>query len=89
MTPPTADTARTDLCDWLCALLATELRVPLASIDPDEPMVIYGLDSLTAAGILAAVEKRVGFEVDPNALWDHPTSASFAGFLADQLASRD
>jgi acyl carrier protein len=87
MSSSTADTARTELCDWLCAHLVTELRVPQGRIDPDEPMVNYGLDSLTAAAVLTAVELRVGFEVDPNALWDHPTADAFAGFLADRIAA--
>ncbi|MEV4641064.1 acyl carrier protein [Actinoplanes sp. NPDC049548] len=82
MSLPGTNTARTDLCEWLCVQLAKELRLPPATIDPDEPMVTYGLDSLTAAAILAVVEQHVGFKVDPNALWDHPTAAAFAGFLA-------
>jgi acyl carrier protein len=87
MSLPSVGTAQTELREWLCAHLSAELRVPQAAIDPDQPMVDYGLDSLTAAGILMAVEQRVGFEVDPNALWDYPTVASFADFLADQIAS--
>ncbi|XVV09978.1 acyl carrier protein [Actinoplanes sp. CA-131856] len=77
----------TELCEWLCAYLVAELRVPGGRIDPDEPMVNYGLDSLTAAAVLTAVERRVGFEVDPNALWDHPTVAAFTGFLAERTTS--
>lgn len=86
MPPPSVDTVRTELCEWLCAHLSAELRVPQSSIDPEEPMVTYGLDSLTAAGILIAIEQRVEFQVDPNALWDYPTVASFVDFLVDQIA---
>lgn len=87
MSLPRANTAQTELSEWLRVLLAAELRVPQAGIDLDEPMVTYGLDSLTAAAILVAVERRVGFKVDPNALWDYPTVATFAGFLAEQIPS--
>jgi acyl carrier protein len=87
MSSSTADPARAELCEWLCAYLVAELRVPHGRIDPGEPMVNYGLDSLTAVAVLAAVERRVGFELDPNSLWDYPTADAFAGFLADRIAA--
>jgi acyl carrier protein len=87
MSSSVADSARSELCEWLCAYLVRELRVPGGRVDPDEPMVNYGLDSLTAAAILTEVEKRVGFEVDPNSLWEHPTAAAFTSFLTDKVAS--
>jgi acyl carrier protein len=86
MSTPLTDIARTELCQWLCAHLAVELRVPGGRIDPDEPMVNYGLDSLTAAAVLVAVEQRVGFDVDPNALWDHPTATEFTAHLAGRTS---
>lgn len=89
MSLPGANTTQTDLYEWLSAYLAAELKVPQTGIDPDEPLVTYGLDSLTAAMILEAVEERVGFEVDANAVWDNPTAGSFAAFLADQIAARE
>jgi acyl carrier protein len=87
MSLPRTHPAQAELSEWLCAHLAAELRLPRSMIDPAEPMVTYGLDSLTAAAIIVAVEERVGFKVDPNALWDHPTAGAFAAFLADQLAA--
>lgn len=82
-----SDTVQTELCEWLCAYLSTELRVPRSRIDPHEPMVNYGLNSLTAAAILEATERRVGFEIDANALWDFPTAASFTEFLAGRITA--
>ena len=87
MSSSVADTTRSELYEWLCAYLIRELQVPGGRIDPDRPMVDYGLDSLTAAAVVTEVEKRVGFEVDPNSLWDHPTAAAFTVFLADKVAS--
>jgi acyl carrier protein len=87
MSPTERDIVQTELCEWLCAQLSAVLRVPPAGIDPDEPMVDYGLDSLTAAAIIEAIERRVGFEVDPNALWDFPTATSFTRFLAVRIAA--
>ncbi|TMQ95629.1 acyl carrier protein [Actinomadura soli] len=78
----TDDDLRAELRDWLCAYLAEELRLPAGSIDPAEPMSAYGLDSVRAIALLTEVEDRVGFEIDPNALWEFPTVASFADMLA-------
>jgi acyl carrier protein len=69
------------LRDWLCARLAEELGLPAESIDPAEPMAAYGLDSVRAIILLADVEKRLGREIDPNALWEFPTVDAFAARL--------
>ncbi|WP_067452320.1 acyl carrier protein [Actinomadura macra] len=76
---------RTELQEWICVYLAEELRIPVGSIDPTEPMSAYGLDSVRAIMLLADVEERVGFEIDPNALWEFPTVASFTDLLVDQF----
>jgi len=74
-----------ELQDWLCARLAAALKVGDGMIDPTEPMSAYGLDSLRAVAVLTEVEERVGFEIDSDVLWDHPTVAAFARFLAERL----
>ena len=79
------DHLQAELQEWLCAYLAAELRLPAGSIDPAEPMFTYGLDSVRAITLLTEVETHVGFEIDPNALWEFPTVASFAELLAGQM----
>lgn len=83
-----ADELYTELQDWLCAHLAEELRLPQGSVDPTEPMSDYGLDSIKAITLITAVEDHVGFEIDPNALWEFPTVASLAESLVGRLATR-
>ena len=82
------DELHTELQDWLRAHLAEELRVPAGAIDPAEPMSAYGLDSVQAITLLTEVEEHMGFEIDPNALWEYPTVAAFTGLLVDQLTAR-
>ncbi|GAA1784463.1 hypothetical protein GCM10009682_03270 [Luedemannella flava] len=74
-----------ELREFLCAHLAVSLKVPGGTIDPAEPMSAYGLDSLRAVAVLTDVEDRVGFEIDPDVLWDHPTVAALAHYLAERL----
>jgi len=78
------DDLHTELQTWLCAYLAAELDLPAGSVDPAEPMSAYGLDSVKAITILADVEEFVGFEIEPNALWEFPTVVSFTGLLVNQ-----
>jgi acyl carrier protein len=78
-----------DLQEWLCAYLAAELRPPTGSIDPDTPLSAYGLDSIKAVSMLVDIEDHVGFEIDPNALWEFPTVASFAELLIGQMSPTD
>ena len=75
------------LQEWLSRHLAAHLRVPAGTIDPDEPMSAYGLDSLRAVSVLMDVEEHVGFPVDSDVLWDYPTVGALALFLAERTAS--
>jgi len=77
--------AHAELQEWICRYLAEELSIPAGSIDPAEPMSAYGLDSVRAIMLLTDVEERVGFEIDPNALWEFPTVTSFTDLLVEQL----
>lgn len=89
MSTPGTDAVQADLREWLRTQLAKELELPVESIDPDEPMAAYGLDSVRAITLLADVEDHVGFEIDPNALWEFPTVASFSEMVADQMARNE
>ncbi|GCB44043.1 acyl carrier protein [Streptomyces sp. NL15-2K] len=83
----TTDDIRTELQDWLCAYLAEELRLPEGSIDPEQPMSAYGLDSVRAITLITEAEELTGCELDPNALWEFPTVVSFAGLLAEHVTA--
>jgi len=87
-TDPTTEGIEAELRGWLCAYLAEELRLPPEAIDPDEPMSVYGLDSVRAITLITEAEDHIGCELDPNALWEFPTVASFAGLLAKHASAR-
>jgi acyl carrier protein len=83
----TTDGVQAELQTWLCNYLAEDLNLPPGSIDPDEPLSTYGLDSIKAITLITEAEERIGHELDPNALWDFPTVTSFAGLLASVAAT--
>ncbi|WP_394836708.1 acyltransferase domain-containing protein [Pendulispora rubella] len=69
--------------EWLVAELSVRLRIPPASIDPNEPFHRYGLDSagaLAMAGTLSSLLKR---SIVPMVFWSHPNITALAAYLAN------
>jgi amino acid adenylation domain-containing protein len=72
---------------WLITQLAEELDLAAASIDPLQPMVCYGLDSLTAVGLSFRVETEFGVTVAPTSLLDDRSIARLAQEIVAQRLS--
>lgn len=66
---------------WLRELLAHRLGLAHDAIEPDARLHRYGLTSLTAASIVAAIAERTGRTLAPTLVWDYPTLNRLAGFL--------
>ncbi|MBU8536698.1 alpha/beta fold hydrolase [Falsiroseomonas tokyonensis] len=66
----------------LCALVAAQLRVE--AVAPDAPFGTLGLDSVAAIALMQTAERDFGVRLPPIALWDHPTPARLAAFIARQ-----
>jgi phthiocerol/phenolphthiocerol synthesis type-I polyketide synthase D len=73
----------------LRAILARELRMSPSSISLDAPFPELGLDSMMAMTVLKETKKLVGLDVSANMLFNHPTIASLATYLAGLLAPPD
>jgi acyl transferase domain-containing protein/acyl-CoA synthetase (AMP-forming)/AMP-acid ligase II/acyl carrier protein len=80
MANPGAD----DIESWLVDRIARKLRVPVADLDPREPLARYGLDSLTAVQTAGELEHWLGRPLSPVLIYDHPTIEALARFLADE-----
>ena len=66
----------------LRTIVARELRMPEAEIELDRPFAELGLNSVMAMSIRREAEQLVGIELSATMLWNHPTIASIAGYLA-------
>lgn len=69
--------------DWLIAKLSEKLAGS-AGIDVREPLVNYGLSSLTAVSISGDLQEWLGREVSPTVLYDYPTIESLARYLGSR-----
>ena len=67
---------------WLINKLAEQLAIEPANIDIAEPFASYGLESVDMVGLSGDLELWLGRELAPTLLYDYPTIASLACYLA-------
>ncbi|WP_327341313.1 acyl carrier protein [Streptomyces europaeiscabiei] len=86
MTEVHADRAREELGDWLAGEVAALLGDPNGTVDRSAPMGEYGLDSIAGLTLATAIEDRLGIEVDPAVVWDHPSVDALAAYFTGTQA---
>ena len=67
--------------NWFVEQLADVLSLDADSIDVDESLTRYGLDSIDAVTLVGDLEDWLDLELPDTLLWDHPTIAGAAQFL--------
>ena len=67
---------------WFVAQLAAELDLSPAEIDITQPFAYYGLDSVRAIQLMAALEAWLGCKTSSTLAYDYPTITLLAGHLA-------
>ncbi len=63
---------------WLRAEVARRAGLPPASVDPQQPITAYGLDSLAAIEIAHGLEKQFGLAIEPSLLFERLSLADTA-----------
>src|SRR3954454_9697469 len=59
--------------DWCVEYLARTLDLPDHTIDPEMTFVRLGLDSANSVFLIVELEERIGLELTPDLLFEHPT----------------
>ncbi|BBX97573.1 type I polyketide synthase [Mycobacterium lacus] len=80
---------RDALENGLRTIIAAELRLPEADLETNRPFAELGLNSLMAMAIRREAEQFVGIELSATMLFNHPTVASLAGYLAKIVAPQN
>jgi phthiocerol/phenolphthiocerol synthesis type-I polyketide synthase A len=70
-------------------ILAGELGMPEAELELDRPFADMGLNSVMAMSVRREAEQLVGIELSATMLWNHPTVASLAAYLANKLLPQE
>ena len=72
-----------EIADWITIQLSGELGVPASEIDPSRPFAYYGLDSIHAVRLTAALEAWLGLALSPTLAYEYPTIDLLSGHLAE------
>jgi acyl carrier protein len=70
---------------WLTTQLEEQLGLSAEEIDVHKPFTEYGLDSIVGMSLAGDLEEWLGVQLSPTVLWDYPTIAALAHFLAAEL----
>jgi acyl carrier protein len=80
MTPVSVDSLKA----WLADALAMDGR----QIEPSQPFLSYGLDSVQAMSMVGDLEVTFGGRLSPTLAWDYPSVDAMAEHLAERLVAR-
>lgn len=78
-----------EIADWFAAQLSGEFGVPASDIDPSRPFAYYGLDSVRAIRLTAALESWLGRELSPTLAYEYPSIELLSRHLADEAPAHD
>ncbi|WP_327098320.1 acyl carrier protein [Nocardia vinacea] len=82
----TAATCPTTIQVWLVKRVADYTERAPHQVDPAIPLAELGLDSASAVTLCGEIEDRWSLDVDPTLVFDYPTIADIAGYLAAEFA---
>jgi acyl carrier protein len=63
------------------------LGLPTAEIETDKSLLNYSLSSVTAMMLVGDLEEKLGLTLPPTLVWDYPSIAAIADFLAEQVGA--
>jgi acyl carrier protein len=75
--------------DWCVEYLARTLDLQAQAIDPDVKFVRLGLDSANSVYLIVELEEWLGIELTPDLLFEYPTIAELARYLAGRSAGEN
>ncbi len=67
---------------WLIERVSVLVDVPPGELDTAQPFAAFGLDSIAAVGLAGELEDWLEVELPGTILWDYPTIAALAEYLA-------
>lgn len=74
---------------WLVSKFAYKLDVPESEIDVDKVFPDFGLDSTEVLVLSGELEKWLGFELMPTAMWYNPTIRKLAAHIVEASTEED
>lgn len=78
-------TRPTTIQDWLVERVAAYTERAPHEVDPVVPLAELGMDSVSAVSLCGEIEDRWSLEVDPVLVFEYPTIADIAAYLAAEF----
>lgn len=83
--PQTATSPVEAIQVWLVNQLADVLSLDPTTVDVEQPLTRYGLDSIDAVTLVGDLEDWLDLELPSTLLWDYPTIAKASAYLVDEF----
>ncbi|MFE7797572.1 acyl carrier protein [Nocardia sp. NPDC057440] len=71
---------------WLVERIADYTERAPHQVDPKVPLAELGMDSVSAVTLCGEIEDRWSLDVDPTLVFDYPTIAEIAGYIAAEFS---
>ncbi|MFI2284559.1 acyl carrier protein [Nocardia beijingensis] len=71
--------------DWLVRRVADYTERAPHEVDPLVPLAELGLDSVSAVGLCGEIEERWSLVADPTLVFEYPTIAEIAAYIAAEF----
>jgi acyl transferase domain-containing protein/acyl carrier protein len=79
--------ASTSLADITSEVMDAITETVGIAVDPHQPLVEAGVDSLAAVELRNIISERVGTDIPATALFDYPTAERLASFMLEKLTT--
>ena len=76
-----------EIREWCSSYLARTLDLSDRAIDPETKFARLGLDSASGVYLIVELEDWLGLELTPEVIFEYPTIAELAGYLAGRCAT--
>lgn len=70
---------------WLLDNISRRIGLNADDIDPQKPLVLYGVDSATALALAGELSEWLARQFPPTLAYDYPTIDALAGYIAAEL----
>jgi acyl carrier protein len=70
---------------WLVAWLAEEMAIDAATVDPSQPFLSFGMNSVQAMTLVGDLETKLSLRLPPTLAWDYPDINTLSAHLAERI----
>jgi len=85
LNPETDSSSVEAIQQWLISQLSDLLSVDVETIDAQQPLTRYGLDSIDAVTVVGDLEDWLDLELPSTLFWDYPTIEKAVNYLVKEF----